>query len=52
MDVILSGNAIQPRLKAANVALLFPEQEATMRAQGSAELRLLVTDNDGAGAPL
>ena len=42
----------RPRLTAAVAALLFPQQEAVVRTQQSAELRLLVTDNDDPGAPL
>ena len=54
VDVLLSftGGKIKPRLTAAVAALLFPQQEAVVRTQQSAELRLLVTDNDDPGAPL
>ena len=53
VDVWLAAKhngSLQPRLSAAAGALLFPQQEATVRAQRSAELRLLVINSDGTGA--
>ena len=53
VDVRLASmrGSLQPRLSAAAGALLFPQQEAAIRAQRSAELRLLVINSDGTGAP-